>query len=146
MSFTKAFILSAAGLFLAIGTISEMGMHVIWGSGGVRHASGLTPTPFNLRPGSSIASACTVSVLSDDGGTAMTPAGVIVSRIKSAITSTTGTPEPFVPAWSASEAGFAPILEGASGTGRQIAAFFPAQAGTGYFVTNWAELPIAAIS
>ena len=132
--------------FLAIGTAAESGMHVVWGSAAVKHASGITPVAFNLRPGSSITSACTLSALSDTGGTGITVAGVICSRISTALTGVAGTPAPYVPSWSAACAGFAPVLEGGSGTTRQIAAYFPGQAGTGYFVTNYAELPIAAIS
>jgi hypothetical protein len=130
--------------FLAIGTAAEAGLTVIWGSAGVKHATGITPVPFNMRPGSSNASVCTYSALSDTGGTAIAPAGVIYQNITTAVTATAGMN--FVPPWSAATAGFVPVLEGAAGTGRQIAAFANGQAATGYLTAYHAELPIADIA
>lgn len=130
--------------FLAIGTVGETGLHVLWGAGGVKHASGITPVPFNMRPGSSNTSACTYSALSDDAGTVIVPAGVICSRICTAVTGAI-TGMNLVPPWSVMQAGFSPVLDGLSGTGRQIAAWFPAIGGTGYFTSYFAELPIAAV-
>ena len=89
--------------YLAIGTVAETGLHVVWGSAGVKHASGITPVAFNMRPGSSNASVCTLSALSDTGGTAIVPAGVICSRITTAVTGAV-TGMNFVPPWSAAMA------------------------------------------
>jgi len=131
---------------LAVGTAGEAGLTVLWGNTGAKHASGITPIPFNLKTGSSNVSLCTFSALSDDAGTAIVPEGIIYQNITTALTGVAGTAQQFVPPWSAATAGFVPVLEGAAGTGRQIAAFMNGQAATGYFTSFFAELPIAAVS
>jgi len=129
---------------LAIGTAGETGLHVVWGSGGVKHASGITPVAFNMKAASSNTSLCTLSALSDDAGTAIVPAGIVCSRITTAITGA-ATGMNLVPPWSALAEGGAPMLKGAASTGRQIAAFFPAIGGTGYFVSRYAEFGVDEI-
>jgi len=130
--------------FRAIGTVGETGLHVVWGGAGVKHASGITPVAFNMKPSSSTASLCTLSALSDTGGTAIVPAGVICSRITTAVTGA-ATGMNFVPPWSAEKDGGAPMLVGLTSPGRQIAAFFPAIGGTGYFVSRYAEFLVDEI-
>ena len=131
--------------FLAVGTAGETGLTVLWGASGVKHASGITPIAYNMRPGSALTSLCTYSALSDTGGTAIVPAGIIYQNITTALTGVAASVQMFIPPWTVATAGFVPVIQGASGTGRQIAAFMNGQAATGYFTAQFAELPIGYI-
>ena len=125
-------------VFEAIGTIAAADAVLYWGSGGVKHASGITPTASNMRPDSAISSACTLSALSDTGGTALTPGGEIYREGGTHLTGVAGTGQTLMPEWSINKTGFAPVIVGAS---RQVAAFASAQASTGYMIYQWIEMP-----
>jgi len=131
--------------YSVVGSVDETGMALVWGSGGII-ASGIALTPFNMKTGSSNTSSCTVVGLGDDGGTAITLAGLINHDITVGLTGAAASPQQFVPSWSVATASFAPVLEGLTGTGRQVAGFHPSQAGSGYVVSNWVELPINAVN
>jgi len=123
------------------GTAGEGGFHAFWGAAGVAGANPVAVTPHNLRPASSIVSACTVVALCDDGGTAFVPAGLIARRASNTITVTSGFMD--VPAWSVTEAGYVPVIEGLASPGRQIGIWVYSQGATTGFIHHvWAELPI----
>ena len=131
--------------FVGVGTAAECGIHLLWGSTGVISNGTATNTIFNMRPGSSNSSACTVATLGDDGGTAFVPAGVIYENVTTAITGAANTPQQFVPPYSAATAPYIAVIEGLASPNRQIAGFTNGQAATGYLTSVWAELPIADI-
>jgi len=131
--------------FLALGAAAESGLTVVYGGAGVKHASGITPVPFNMKPASTNASLCTYSALSNTGGTAISIDGFIYQNCTTAITGVIATPQQFIPPWTVETAGFVPVIEGATSPGSQIAAFMNGTASTGYFTTYFAELPIAAV-
>lgn len=125
-------------VFEAIGTIAAADALLVYGSGGVKHASGITPTAANMRPDSNIASAVTMSALSDTGGTGITIGGYIYREGGTHLTGVAGTGQTLMPEWSIAKSGFAPVIVGAS---RQVAAFASAQASTGYMHYQWIEMP-----
>ena len=126
------------------GTAGEGGFHAFWGGSGVAGANPVAVTPHNLRAASSNVSACTVVALCDDGGTAFVPAGLIARKASNTITVTSGFMD--VPAWSVTEAGYVPVLEGLASPGRQIGIWVYSQGATTGFIHHvWAELPIADI-
>ncbi len=127
--------------FLAIGTAAEAGIHVVWGSAAVA-GTGLSLTPFNMRPSSSVTTACTVTALDDGDGTDIVVEGVIYEQVTTALTGVAGTPAQLIPEFSVAKCGFIPVLEGAT----NLAMFANGQAGTGYLTAVWAELPSSAIA
>ena len=131
--------------YSTVGTVDETGLILAWGSDGVM-SNGIALTPFNLKTGSGNTTSCTVRAIGDDGGTAMTLAGLIQHNITIMITGAADDPQPFVPHWSVATAGFVPVLEGASGTGRQIGGWHPGNARAGYITSTWVELPINAVN
>ena len=125
-------------VFEAIGTIAAVDAVLLWGSGGVKHASGITPTASNMRPDSANSSACTLSALSDTGGTGITIGGEIYREGGTHLTGVAGTGQTFMPEWSINKTGYAPVIVGAS---RQVAAFASGQASTGFMIYQWVEMP-----
>lgn len=126
------------------GTAGEGGFHAFWGGSGVAGANPVAVTPHNLRPASSNVSACTVVALCDDVGTAFVPAGLIARKASNTITVTSGYMD--VPAWSVTESGYIPVIEGLASPGRQIGIWVYSQGATTGFIQHvWAELPISAI-
>lgn len=132
--------------YSAVGTVDESGLVFGWGSGGVEGGSGVTLNPFNLKTGSSNTSSCTVVAFDDGGGTAVTLAGIISCNITFALTGAAASAQQFVPSWSVATASYVPVIEGKTGTGRQIAAWHAGQAGVGYITSTWVELPINAVN
>jgi len=130
---------------VAVGTVLESGFHAFWGSAGIIGANSVAVTPHNLKPGSNLASLCTVACLGDAGGTAFAPAGLIAREVTTMLTGIAASPQPFIPAWSAATAGFVTVLEGLASPGRQIAMFVDGQAPSGYIHHVWAELPVGDI-
>lgn len=128
-----------------IGTVDEAGLIYVWGSGGIING-GIAITPFNLKTGSSNTSSCTVVGLGDDVGTVISLDGLVSHNITFALVGATASAQQFVPKWSVATASFAPVLEGLSGTGRQLAGFHPSNAGAGYVVSTWVELPVNAVN
>ena len=122
----------------AIGTIAAVDVVLLWGSGGVKHASGITPTASNMRPDSTIASGCTLSALSDTGGTTITVGGEIYREGGTHLTGVAGTGQTLMPEWSINKTGFAPVIVGAS---RQVAGFVSGQGTTGFMIYQWIEMP-----
>ena len=102
--------------------------------------NGIAVTPFNMRPGAGIDSLCTVTGLTDGGGTTITVQGCV---FMSGATMVTGavTGANVLPPFSVDQAGYAPVLEGV----RQVAGYHAGQAGTGYVHSVWVELPVAMV-
>src|SRR3990167_2227260 len=126
--------------YSAIGTILTYGLTCAWGTGSAV-SNGLALTEFNLRPGSSNASVCTATGITDDGGTALTETGFFWNVSKLGVTPTATQVELLLPPYSAATSAFVPVIEGA----RQVVAWTPGQAGTGSIMAQWIQLPIAAI-
>lgn len=126
--------------YSAIGTILTYGLTCAYGTGSVV-SGGLALTEYNVRPGSSNTSSCTATGITDDGGTALTEEGFFYNVSKLGVTSTATHSEGHIPPFSAADAPYVPVLEGA----RQAVAWTPGQAGTGSILTNWIELPISAV-
>ena len=131
--------------FSIIGTVDETGIICAAGGSGVI-ASGITLTPYNMRPGSSNTTSCTVVGLGATGGTNIVLTQIFHHDVTVAITGAAGTPQQFVPPYSVATAGFVPVLEGDTSPESQFAVFAPNQAGSGYITTAWVELPIAALN
>lgn len=125
-------------VFEAIGTIAAVDALLIYGTGGVAHASGIDPAFTNLRPDSSIASACTCDALADAAGTTIVVGGTIYREGGTHLTGVAGTGQTLFPEWSIAKAGYAPVIVGAS---RQVAGFASAQASTGFMVYHQLEMP-----
>lgn len=125
-------------VFEAIGTIAAIDALLVFGTGGVKHASGITPTAANMRPDSSIASGCTLSALSDAAGTTIVIGGEIYREGGTHLTGVAGTGQTLMPEWSINKTGYAPVIVGAS---RQVAAFASGQASTGFMTYQWLEMP-----
>jgi hypothetical protein len=129
-----------------VGTIADSGVALVWGNAAVIN-SGISATPYNMKPSSSNASVCTLAGLGDtaNGGTAITVDGVIYREASTAITGVGATAQQIGSyEWSAEDSGLMPVLEGLASPGRQVAGFAYGQAPTGYVNYIWAELPIAA--
>ncbi len=131
--------------FVAIGTIAATQVVLTWGAGGVGSA-GITCTPYNLKPASSSVSACTVTGLHDNGGTAIVNAGVIFREATTALTGVAATPAQLGYEWTAGRTGFVPVIQGLVSPTRQIAAWAKAQGGTGYLMYQYAELPVSDVA
>ncbi len=131
--------------YSTVGTVDETGLIFVFGDSGVI-SGGITLTPFNLRTGSNNTSSCTVVGLGADGGTVISLQGLIAHNITIGLTGAVATAQQFVPQWSVTTASFAPVLEGANSLGRQLAGFHPGNAGAGYVVSTWIELPINAVN
>jgi len=133
--------------FSIIGTIAEAGAALAWGAAGVAGANPVAMVPYNMRPGSSNVSACTIVGLCDDGGSAsFVPAGVIYREASTSETGAATEPAQLGLEWSAATAGFVPVVEGLRGIDRQIAGWAKAQAGAGWINYVFAELPVSAIN
>jgi len=126
---------------VAIGTIDEVTFASAWGTDSVVGAGGISLTAYNVRPGSSNSSDCTVGALYNTGGTALAEEGFLVVNSSTALTGVAATPAQLVPAYSAATSAFVPVLEGA----RQWVGWNAGQATTGYILASWVELPIAAV-
>jgi len=127
--------------FSAIGTIADTEAMLGWGSGGVIGANSVAVVPRNLRPGSGIATVCTVATQGDAAGTAVTLTGVIFREATTALTGVAATAAQLGYEWSVTRAGVVPVIEGA----RQLVGLTNSQAGTGFETYVWAELPISAV-
>lgn len=125
-------------VFEAIGTIAAVDVLLAYGTAAVAGANTITPTANNLRPDSTLTSACTLAALADTGGTALTVGGYIYREGGTHLTGVAGTGQTLMPEWSIAKAGFAPVIVGAS---RQVAGFASAQASTGYMHYSWLEMP-----
>lgn len=123
-----------------IGTIAAVDILLAWGAGGIP-GTDLDLVPYNLRPGSSNVTACTLTGLDDGDGTDITLAGYIYREGTTALTGVAATPAQLIPAYTPMKAGFIPVIEGA----RQIAGYASAQESAGFITYVWAELPISAI-
>ena len=121
----------------AVGTAAAVDLALCYGSGGVI-AAGISVTPTNLRPDSSITSVTTIGGLGDDGGTVITVGSFIWRDGTTALTGATTEYPLHNLYWSIAKEGFAPVIVGAS---RQIAGFASGQASTGYITYQWLEMP-----
>ncbi len=132
--------------YVAIGTIAALQTILVYGNSGVINAGTTATTPYNFRASSGNRSACTVDILGDNVGTAITIDGVIFHEAVTAITGEAGDAAPMgMHEWTAATASYLPVLDGATGTGRQVAGFAHGEGSTGFLTYAWAELPISAI-
>ena len=132
--------------YVAIGTIAALQTILVYGNSGVINAGTTATTPYNFRASSGNRSACTVDILGDNVGTAITIDGVIFHEAVTAITGEAGDAAPMgMHEWTAATASYLPVLDGATGTGRQVAGFAHGEGSTGFLTYAWAELPIHAI-
>jgi hypothetical protein len=130
--------------FSTPGTVAALHVALAWGQTGVI-AAGISCTPFNLNTGSTNASLCTITGLSDDGGTACTISGVIYQEAATVLVGAANTPQQLGYEWAAGKAGFVPVIKGLVSPTRQVMGWAAAQGGTGWITYQYAELPIDAI-
>lgn len=129
--------------YVALGT-GVQHTSLVWGNTGIINATNIACVPYNMRPGSSNVSACTVNGLGNDAGTAMVVDGVIFQEASTALTGVDATVAQLGYEWNVETASYLPVIEGLTSPARIIAAFASAVGGTGFLNYIWVELPISA--